>query len=98
MQATVKALQAITNKVSQRAVEQQTIRNKLARQELDLADDLDALGDEEAEMEQKQQELQHMQAKVEEALGLGDDEAGGPEPETWMQALQPVQVGDKGVL
>lgn len=35
----------------------------------------------------------YLQAKVEEQLGMGDKEAGGPEPETWLQALQPVQVG-----
>lgn len=90
--ASLKALQTITNKSKQRKAKQQEAQEKVARQQEDLQAVLETLGAEDDDLEEQQMKLEAMQAMVQEELGKGDEEAGGPEPEIFMEALPPVQV------
>lgn len=88
----MKALQATLKRKQQRDSAKQAAVENIKQVELELQEALESLNDEDV-MAAEQQNLEAMKAKVTEELDRGDEEAGGPEPPVYAQALFPVQVG-----
>lgn len=94
----MKALQAITNRRSQREAKEQQERKKVAQAAADLEATLANAQQDEQRLAAQRQEMEAMGAAVVQELDKGDSEAGGPEPTPWHTAMQPLEQVGGGLL